>query len=238
MKYNRVLLKISGEALAGEQKFGINPIVVNDIARQIKDAKDLGVEIAVVCGGGNIWRGKTGSEMGMERASADYMGMLATVMNGLALQNALESQGVDTRVLSAISMQEIAEPYIRRRAVRHLEKGRVVIFGAGTGMPFMTTDTTAALRAAEINADVILMAKNGVDGVYSADPKLDPTAVKYDYITYLDVINKDLKVMDQTAITLCKDNDIDLCVFNMQEDGNIAKACHGDEIGATISKGE
>lgn len=238
MKYNRVLLKISGEALAGEDKFGINPVVVKDIARQIKDAKDLGVEIAVVCGGGNIWRGKTGSEMGMERASADYMGMIATVMNGIALQNALETVGVDTRLLSAISMKEIAEPYIRRRAVRHLEKGRVVIFGAGTGSPFMTTDTTAALRAAEINADVILMAKNGVDGVYSADPKLDPNAVKYDYITYLDVINKDLKIMDQTAITLCKDNGINLCVFNMQEDGNIAKACNGDSIGTTISKGE
>jgi len=238
MKYNRVLLKVSGEALAGDDKIGINPIVVKDIARQIKDAKDLGVEIAVVCGGGNIWRGKTGSDMGMERATADYMGMLATVMNGLALQNALESVGVDTRLLSAISMKEVAEPYIRRRAVRHLEKGRVVIFGAGTGSPFMTTDTTAALRAAEVNADVILMAKNGVDGVYSADPKLDPKAVKYDYITYLDVINKDLKIMDQTAITLCKDNGIDLCVFNMQEDGNIAKACNGDTIGTTISKGE
>ena len=238
MRYNRVLLKVSGEALAGEDKFGINPAVVKDIARQIKDAKDLGVEIAVVCGGGNIWRGKTGSEMGMERASADYMGMLATVMNGIALQYALESVGVDTRLLSAISMKEVAEPYIRRRAVRHLEKGRVVIFGAGTGSPFMTTDTTAALRAAEINADVILMAKNGVDGVYSADPKLDPNAVKYDYITYIDVINKDLKIMDQTAITLCKDNGINLCVFNMQEDGNIAKACNGDAIGTTISKGE
>lgn len=238
MKYNRVLLKVSGEALAGNDRFGINPSVVKDIARQIKDAKDLGVEIAVVCGGGNIWRGKTGSEMGMERASADYMGMLATVMNGIALQNALETVGVDTRLLSAISMKEVAEPYIRRRAVRHLEKGRVVIFGAGTGSPFMTTDTTAALRAAEINADVILMAKNGVDGVYSADPKVDPNAIKYDYITYIDVINKDLKIMDQTAITLCKDNGINLCVFNMQEDGNIAKACNGDAIGTTISKGE
>ncbi len=238
MKYNRVLLKLSGEALAGDNKFGIDPLVVKDVARQIKDAKDLGVEIAIVCGGGNIWRGKTGSDMGMERASADYMGMLATVMNGLALQNALESVGVDTRLMSAISMKEVAEPYIRRRAVRHLEKGRVVIFGAGLGSPFMTTDTTAALRAAEINADVILMAKNGVDGVYSADPKIDANAIKYDYITYLDVINKDLKIMDQTAITLCKDNSIDLCVFNMQEDGNIAKACNGDAIGTTISKGE
>ncbi len=239
MKYNRVLLKVSGEALAGEQRFGINPHVVADVARQIKEAKDLGVQIAIVCGGGNIWRGKTGSDMGMERASADYMGMLATVMNGMALQNALESIGVDTRLLTAIDMKEIAEPYIRRRAVRHLEKDRIVIFVAGTGSPFFTTDTTAALRAAEIDADVILMAKNGVDGVYSDDPKINPNAVKYDHITYLDVLNEDLHIMDQTAITLCKDNNIDLCVFNMQEDGNIAKACEGTVIGTTISrKGE
>ena len=238
MNYKRVLLKISGEALAGDQGFGINPIVVKDIAQQIKDAKDLGVEIAIVCGGGNIWRGKTGADMGMERASADYMGMLATVMNGLALQNALESIGLETRVMTAIDMKEVAEPYIRRRAVRHLEKGRIVIFSAGTGSPYFTTDTTAALRAAEIHADVILMAKNGVDGVYSADPKLDPNAVKFDKLTYLDVLNKDLKIMDQTAITLCKDNDIDLCVFNMQEDGNIAKACDGQKIGTTISGGK
>jgi len=237
MKYNRVLLKVSGEALAGEQKFGINPLVVADIARQIKDAKDLGVEIAIVCGGGNIWRGKTGSDMGMERAAADYMGMLATVMNGMALQNALETIGVDTRLMSAISMKEVAEPYIRRRAVRHLEKGRIVIFGAGTGSPFFTTDTTAALRAAEMNVDVILMAKNGVDGVYSDDPKINPDAKRYDHISYLDVINEDLHIMDQTAITLCKDNGIDLCVFNMQEDGNIAKACEGVVVGTIISKG-
>lgn len=162
--------------------------------KRIKDAKDLGVEIAIVCGGGNIWRGKTGADMGMERASADYMGMLATVMNGLALQNALESIGLETRVMTAIDMKEVAEPYIRRRAVRHLEKGRIVIFSAGTGSPYFTTDTTAALRAAEIHADVILMAKNGVDGVYSADPKLDPNAVKFDKLTYLDVLNKDLKI--------------------------------------------
>lgn len=238
MKYKRVLLKVSGEALAGEQGFGINPAIVSDVARQIKDAKDLGVEIAIVCGGGNIWRGKTGSDMGMERATADYMGMLATVMNGMALQNALEAIGVNTRLLSAIDMKEVAEPYIRRRAVRHLEKGRIVIFGAGTGSPFFTTDTTAALRAAEVNADVILMTKNGVDGVYSADPKLDPSAKKYDKITYLDVLNEDLHIMDQTAITLCKDNGIDLSVFNMQVDGNIAKACEGSVIGTIISKGE
>ena len=238
MNYKRVLLKISGEALAGDQGFGINPIVVKDIAEQIKDAKDLGVEIAIVCGGGNIWRGKTGADMGMERASADYMGMLATVMNGLALQNALESIGLETRVMTAIDMKEVAEPYIRRRAVRHLEKGRIVIFSAGTGSPYFTTDTTAALRAAEIHADVILMAKNGVDGVYSADPKLDPNAVKFDKLTYLDVLNKDLKIMDQTAITLCKDNNIDLSVFNMQQEGNIALACKQEVAGTIISKGE
>ena len=238
MKYKRVLLKLSGEALAGEDNFGINAKTVADIARQIKEAKELGVEIAIVCGGGNIWRGVTGAQMGMERSSADYMGMLATVMNGLAVQNALEQLGIQTRLLSAIVMRQVAEPYIRRRAVRHLEKGRIVIFGAGTGSPYFTTDTTAALRAAEINADVILMAKNGVDGVYSADPKLDANAVKFDEISYADVLTKDLKVMDQTAITLCKDNNIDLCVFNMQEDGNIAKACDGQKIGTTISGGK
>lgn len=238
MKYKRVLLKLSGEALDGEDNFGINAKTVADIARQIKEAKELGVEIAIVCGGGNIWRGVTGAQMGMERSSADYMGMLATVMNGLAVQNALEQLGIQTRLLSAIEMRQVAEPYIRRRAVRHLEKGRIVIFGAGTGSPYFTTDTTAALRAAEINADVILMAKNGVDGVYSADPKLDANAVKFDEISYADVLTKDLKVMDQTAITLCKDNNIDLCVFNMQEDGNIAKACDGQKIGTTISGGK
>ena len=237
MKYKRVLLKLSGEALAGKDDLGINAATVSNIARQIKDAKDLGIEIAIVCGGGNIWRGKSGADMGMDRSSADYMGMLATVMNGLAVQNALESIGVPTRVLSAIEMRQIAESYIRRRAVRHLEKGRIVIFGAGTGNPFFTTDTTAALRAAEIQADVILMAKNGVDGVYSADPKLDPSAHKYDYITYTDVLTKDLKVMDQTAITLCMDNKIDLCVFNMQQEGNIAKAVTGELDGTIISGG-
>lgn len=238
MKYKRVLLKLSGEALAGDQKTGIKAETVADIARQIKDAKGLGIEIAIVCGGGNIWRGKTGADMGMDRSSADYMGMLATVMNGLAVQNALESIGVPTRVLSAIEMRQIAEPYIRRRAVRHLEKGRIVIFGAGTGNPFFTTDTTAALRAAEIQADVILMAKNGVDGVYSADPKVDTCAERFTDITYTDVLTKDLRIMDQTAITLCKDNDIDLCVFNMSIDGNIAKACNGETIGTIITKGE
>ena len=236
-KYKRVLLKLSGEALAGDEKTGINIKVVGAICDKIKEVVEMGVEVAIVVGGGNFWRGRRNGEQ-MEKTTADYMGMLATVMNGLAVQNALEQLGVQTRLLSAIEMRQIAEPYIRRRAVRHLEKGRIVIFGAGTGSPYFTTDTTAALRAAEINADVILMAKNGVDGVYSADPKLDESAVKFDEISYSDVLAKDLKVMDQTAITLCKDNDIDLCVFNMQEDGNIAKACDGQKIGTTISGGK
>ena len=235
MSYKRVLLKISGEDIAGHKGFGINPDVALQIAKQIKEAHDAGTQIAVVCGGGNIFRG-LGNNLKMERAQGDYMGMLATVMNGLALQGTLESIGVDTRVMTAIAMNEVAEPYIRRRAIRHLEKGRIVIFSAGTGNPYFTTDTTAALRAAEIGADVILMAKNGVDGVYSADPKLDKNAKKYDHLTYLDVLNKDLKVMDQTAITLCKDNNIDLCVFNMQEENNIVKACAGQVNGTVISK--
>ena len=238
IKYKRIVFKLSGESLAGEQRFGINPEVVESIAKQIKKVREYGIEVAIVVGGGNIWRGLAGSNKGMDRATADYMGMLATVMNALALQDALEGMGVDSRVQSAIEMRQVAEPYIRRRAIRHLEKGRVVIFGAGTGSPFFTTDTTAALRAAEINADVILMAKNGVDGVYSADPKVDPNAIRFDTISYFDVLQKDLKIMDQTAITLCKDNNIDLCVFNMSVDGNIAKACNGDDIGTTISGGK
>ena len=235
MNYKRVLLKISGEALAGDQGFGINPIVVKDIAQQIKDAKDLGVEIAIVCGGGNIWRGKTGADMGMERASADYMGMLATVMNGLALQNALESIGLETRVMTAIDMKEVAEPYIRRRAVRHLEKGRIVIFAAGIGSPYFSTDTTAALRAAEIEADAILMAKNGVDGVYNDDPRKNADAVKFDELTHVEVIKRGLKIMDATASTLSMDNDIDLVVFNMNEPGNIKRVIFGEQIGTTVS---
>ena len=236
MKYKRVLLKLSGEALAGEDNFGINAKTVADIARQIKEAKELGAEIAIVCGGGNIWRGVTGAQMGMERSSADYMGMLATVMNGLAVQNALEQLGIQTRLLSAIEMRQVAEPYIRRRAVRHLEKGRIVIFGAGTGSPYFTTDTTAALRAAEINADVILMAKNGVDGVYDSDPKKNPNAKKYDTLNYMDVLNEGLQVMDSTAISMCMDNDIDLVVFNMNEPGNIVKAVRREVNGTTITK--
>lgn len=234
VKYKRIILKISGEALAGEAGFGIKPPVIAKIAQQIKEVHELGVQIAIVCGGGNIWRGETNAEMGMERAQADYMGMLATVMNALALQDNLESQGVPTRVQTSIEMRQIAEPYIRRKAIRHLEKGRVVIFAGGTGNPYFSTDTTAALRAAEIGAEVILMAKNNVDGVYSADPNKDTNAVKYESLTHLDIINKDLKVMDSTASTLSMDNDIDLVVFNLNEPGNIKRVVEGQKIGTTI----
>ena len=230
-QYKRVVIKLSGEALAGDLGFGFSPEVIKSIAAEIKDVVDLGVEVALVVGGGNIWRGKIGAEMGMERANADYMGMLGTVMNALALQDSLENLGVPTRVQSSIVMTQVAEPYIRRKAVRHLEKARVVIFAAGTGNPYFSTDTTAALRAAEINADAILMAKNNVDGIYSADPKLDATAVKYDTLTYLDVIQQGLQVMDSTASTLCMDNDIKLVVFNLSEAGNIKRAVMGEKIG-------
>lgn len=234
--YKRVVIKLSGEALAGELGFGFSPEVIKSIAGEIKDVIDLGVEVALVVGGGNIWRGKIGAEMGMERANADYMGMLGTVMNALALQDSLENLGVPTRVQSSIVMTQVAEPYIRRKAVRHLEKARVVIFAAGTGNPYFSTDTTAALRAAEINADAILMAKNNVDGVYSADPKLDSAAVKYDTLTYLDVIQQGLQVMDSTASTLCMDNDIKLVVFNLSEPGNIKRAVMGEKIGTVVRR--
>lgn len=235
-QYKRVVIKLSGEALAGDMGFGFSPEVIKSIAGEIKEVIDLGVEVALVVGGGNIWRGKIGAEMGMERANADYMGMLGTVMNALALQDSLENLGVPTRVQSSIVMTQVAEPYIRRKAVRHLEKSRVVIFAAGTGNPYFSTDTTAALRAAEINADAILMAKNNVDGVYSADPKLDPTAVKYDTLTYLDVIQQGLQVMDSTASTLCMDNDIKLVVFNLSEQGNIKRAVMGEKIGTVVRR--
>lgn len=235
-QYKRVVIKLSGEALAGDQGFGLSPQIVKSVAQQIKEVVDLDVEVALVVGGGNIWRGKIGAEMGMERANADYMGMLATVMNALALQDSLENLGVETRVQSSIVMTQVAEPYIRRKAVRHLEKKRVVIFAAGTGNPYFSTDTTAALRAAEIEADVILMAKNNVDGVYSADPKLDTTAVKYDQLTYLEVIQQGLQVMDSTASTLCMDNNISLVVFSLMEDGNIKRAVLGEPIGTVVSK--
>ncbi|QIL46398.1 UMP kinase [Vagococcus coleopterorum] len=233
-KYQRIVLKVSGEALAGEEGFGINPPVIAEIAKEIKEVQELGVEVAIVVGGGNIWRGTIGEEMGMERAQADYMGMLATVMNALALQDTLENIGVATRVQASIDMRQIAEPYIRRKAVRHLEKERVVIFAAGTGNPYFSTDTTAALRAAEIDADVILMAKNNVDGVYSADPKTNADATKFDELTHLDVISKGLQVMDSTASSLSMDNDIPLVVFNLNEPGNIKRVCLGENIGTTV----
>jgi uridylate kinase len=236
-KFKRVVLKLSGEALAGEQGFGINPSVIKSIAAQVKDLAELGVEVAVVVGGGNIWRGKIGEEMGMDRANADYMGMLATVMNSLALQDSLENLGVETRVQTSIEMRQVAEPYIRRRAIRHLEKKRVVIFAAGTGNPYFSTDTTAALRAAEIEAEVILMAKNNVDGVYSADPRVDKNAKKYDELSYLDVLKEGLAVMDSTASSLCMDNNIPLIVFSIMEKGNINRAVMGETIG-TIVRGK
>jgi len=233
--YNRVILKLSGEALAGDSGFGIDAKKVAAIAAEIKEAHSTGVEIAIIVGGGNIWRGITGSEMGMERSSADYMGMLATVMNALALQNALDAIGVESRTQTSIHMNQVAEPYIRRRAIRHLEKKRIVIFGGGTGNPYFSTDTTASLRAAEINADAILMAKNGVDGVYNDDPRTNPEATKYDTLTYLEMLNRGLKVMDSTAASLCMDNDIDLMVFRMNEPGNIKKAVAGEKIGTIVS---
>jgi uridylate kinase len=236
-KYKRVVLKLSGEALAGEQGFGINPAVIKSVAVQVKDLAELGVEVAVVVGGGNIWRGKIGEEMGMDRANADYMGMLATVMNSLALQDSLEQIGIETRVQTSIEMRQVAEPYIRRRAIRHLDKKRVVIFAAGTGNPYFSTDTTAALRAAEIEAEVILMAKNNVDGVYSADPRVDKNAKKYEELSYLDVLKEGLAVMDSTASSLCMDNNIPLIVFSIMEEGNINRAVMGEPIG-TIVRGK
>ena len=233
-KYKRVVLKLSGEALAGQTGFGINPPTIKEIVKEIKEVHDLNVEIAIVVGGGNIWRGVTGEEVGMERAQADYMGMLATVMNALALQDALENIGVPTRVQTSIEMRQIAEPYIRRKAVRNLEKSRVVIFAGGTGNPYFSTDTAAALRAAEIGADAILMAKNNVDGVYSADPRIDTNAIKYTELTHLDIIQKGLKVMDTTASSLSMDNDIPLVVFNLNETGNIRRVVLGENIGTTV----
>ncbi len=237
VKYRRILLKLSGEALAGEQGYGIDPDIINGIATEIKEVIELGVEIALVIGGGNIFRGIAASAQGMERASADYMGMLATVMNSLAMQDALEKQGVVTRVQSAIEMQQIAEPYIRRRAVRHLEKGRVVIFGAGTGNPYFTTDTAASLRAMEINAEVILKATK-VDGVYTADPNIDKNAVKLPTLTYLDVLQKGLKVMDATATSLCMDNDLPMIIFDMTKRNNIKKVVLGEKIGTIVKGGD
>ncbi|MFD1360365.1 UMP kinase [Lentibacillus salinarum] len=233
-RYRRIVLKLSGEALSGQQGYGIEPQVIQSIASQIKEVAELGVEVAVVVGGGNIWRGKVGSEMGMDRATADYMGMLATIMNSLALQDSLENNGIPTRVQTSIEMRQVAEPYIRRKAIRHLEKKRVVIFAAGTGNPYFSTDTTAALRAAEIEAEVILMAKNNVDGVYSDDPKLNKDAQKYTEISYMQMLNEGLGVMDSTASSLCMDNDIQLIVFSITEKGNIKRVVKGEPIGTTI----
>ena len=231
LAYKRILLKLSGEAMAGDKKTGIDVEVLGKICDSIKKVSDLGVEIAIVIGGGNFWRGRYGHQM--ERTTSDYMGMLATAINALALQDALEARGLYTRVQTAIEMREIAEPYIERKAMKHLGKGRIVIFACGTGHPYFSTDTTAALRAAEIQADVILLAKT-IDGVYSADPKLDTTAVKYDKISYLDILNKDLKVMDSTATSLCRDNKIPLVVFGINEPDNILKIVQGDKTIGTI----
>ncbi len=231
-KYKRVLLKLSGEALAGEQKTGVNAKVVGEICDKIKEVVQMGVQVAIVVGGGNFWRGRNGHEM--ERTTADYMGVLATSMNGLALQDALEARGVYARLQTAIEMREIAEPFIQRRATRHLEKGRVVIFAGGTGHPYFTTDTAAVLRASEIKAEIILLGKS-IDAVYSADPKVDPTAQRYESISYLDVLSKDLKVMDSTATALCRDNNIPLLVFGISEPENIVKAVKGEKIGTYVS---
>lgn len=232
--YSRVILKISGEALASENGFGIEPKIINKIAREIYDVvNETGIELAIVVGGGNIFRGVAGSTRGMDRSTADYMGMLATVINALALQDAIENLDLETRVQSAIEMRQVAEPYIRRRAIRHLEKERVVIFAAGTGNPFFTTDTTAALRAAEISADAILMAKN-VDGVYDSDPLHNPDAIKYKELAYIDVLNRSLGVMDSTAVSLCMDNSIPLIVFGIKEKGNIRRAVLGEQIGTYV----
>ena len=233
-KYKRVLYKLSGEALAGGKGFGIDSEVVTKITSQIVEVVKQGVEVAIVVGGGNIWRGKTGEELGMERAKADSMGMLATVMNSLALQDSLEQKGVDTRVLTSVEMKAMAEPYIRRRAIRHLEKGRVAIFAAGIGNPYFSTDTTAALRAKEIGAEAILMGKNGVDGVYSADPKLDSTATKYDKLSYMDIMNKGLTIMDSTAITFCMDNHLPIIVFSIDDADNIVKVVSDSNLGTII----
>ncbi len=232
-KFKRVLLKLSGEALQGGQHYGIDPVIVDDIASQIKEVKAIGVELAIVIGGGNIWRGSEAEKLGMDRATADYMGMLATVINSMALQDALERKGVFTRVQTALAMASIAEPYIRRRAMRHLEKGRVVILAGGTGNPYFTTDTTAALRAIELGAEVILKATK-VDGIYSADPKKDKNAKRFTNLRYIDVLKKGLKVMDATAISLCMDNNLPIVVFDLLKQGNIRRAITGQNIGTVV----
>ncbi len=233
--YNRVMLKLSGEALAGEKGYGLSPEILDKIAEEVKEIHGMGVSVSIVIGGGNIWRGLAGSRLGMDRSQADYMGMLATVINSLAMQDCLESKGIDTRVMSAIEMREVAEPFIRRRAIRHLEKGRVVLFAAGTGNPYFSTDTTAALRAAEMEADVILKATK-VDGIYTKDPKKHSDAVKFDQLSYLDVLNHEIGVMDSTATTLCMDNNIPIIVFDIFESGNIKRVLMGEKIGTIVKE--
>jgi uridylate kinase len=232
--FQRVLIKLSGEALMGDRDYGIDPDRVAHVARAIAAVRNRGVEVAIVVGGGNVYRGLRGAADGMDRATGDYMGMLATVLNALALQDALEKDGVHTRVQSAITISEVAEPYIRRRAMRHLEKGRVVIFAAGTGNPFFTTDTAAALRAIEVHAEIILMAKNGVEGVYSADPATDPTAEFIPEITHMEAVKRGLKIMDSTALTLCADNNLPINVFNMGDDANIDRIVSGERVGTLV----
>jgi len=233
LKYKRILLKLSGEALQGNKNYGIDPEFLRRLAKEIKQVVELGTEVAIVIGGGNIFRGVSGATQGMDRATADYMGMLATVINALALQDALEKEGLSTRVLTAIEMKEIAEPYIRRRAIRHLEKGRVVIFGAGTGNPFFTTDTAAALRAAEINADVLLKATK-VDGIYTADPLKDKNAKKLDKLSYKEVITNGIKVMDSAAVSLCMENNIPIVVFDVRKPGNLERVVKGESVGSLV----
>ncbi|EHQ43077.1 MULTISPECIES: UMP kinase [Myroides] len=235
MKYKRILLKLSGEALMGENQYGIDPKRLAEYAAEVKKVHDLGVEIAIVIGGGNIFRGVAGASVGMDRVQGDYMGMLATIINGMALQGALEDAGMLTRLQTALKIEAVAEPYIKRRAVRHLEKGRIVIFGAGTGNPYFTTDTAAVLRGVEINADVILKGTR-VDGVYNADPEKDPTAVKFEQITFSDVLTKGLNVMDTTAFTLSRENELPIVVFDMNKENNLLKVCQGDDsVGTTVS---
>ncbi|KDA52062.1 Uridylate kinase [Leuconostoc mesenteroides subsp. cremoris T26] len=235
IKYKRVLMKLSGEALAGDKGQGIDLETISAIAEELKDVHDLGTQIAIVVGGGNLWRGEPASKIGMERSRADYTGMLGTIMNALVLQDSLERAGVQTRVQTAITMQQIAEPYIRGRAIRHLEKGRIVIFAAGTGSPYFSTDTTAALRANEINADAILMGKNGVDGIYDSDPNKNANAVKFTELTHLDILQKGLKVMDSTASSLSMDNNMPLVVFNLNTPGNLKRVVLGEAIGTTVT---
>jgi uridylate kinase len=234
LRYRRILLKLSGEALQGSAPYGIDPSTLETIARQVATVVERGVEVGMVIGGGNIWRGLPAADRGMDRATADYIGMLATVMNALALQSSMERIGLHTRVQSAVTMTEVAEPYIRRRAIRHFEKGRVVIFGAGTGNPYFTTDTAASLRALEIGADVLLMAKNRVDGVYDADPNRDPNARKFDHLTYMEALERRLKVMDTTALSLCMDNKLPIIVFDLTDEGNLLRLVEGDRTVGTL----